>query len=119
MGFLLHRPRIPTGHLPTISTGVNSGSSCPIYVAFMLFVLIIPYTTGKIPFCPESVFLPEMVFKIVWISLPNMICRIAFHQIYDFTDRHSWFRFYHVMDMVFIRLHMPDNYIMSLTFYIV
>ncbi len=27
---------------PTISTGVNSGSSCPIYISFMLFALILP-----------------------------------------------------------------------------
>ena len=52
MGFLLHRPRFyvplrseqnkhpPDILLPTISTGVNLGSPCPIYF-FMLFVLIL------------------------------------------------------------------------------
>ena len=86
------------------------------YVFTKHFFRNIPYATGKIPLCSESMFLPEMLFEIVWISLPNRICRIAFHQIYDFTDRHGSFRFYHVRDMVFIRLPISDNDFVFLTY---
>ena len=34
--------------------------------------------------------------------MANMICSITFHQVNDFTNRHCWFCFYHIMDMFFI-----------------
>ena len=47
-----------------------------------------------------------------------MICCITLHQIYYFTDRHCWFCFYHVMNMIFICLHISDNDFMLLTYLI-
>ena len=47
-----------------------------------------------------------------------MIRSVTLPQIYDFTDRHCWLCFYHVMDMVFVCFHISDNYMMFLTYLI-
>ena len=62
----------------------------------------ISYTADKISVRSKSMFFPEMFSQIIRISFPNMICCIILHQIYYFTDRHCWFCFYHVMNMIFL-----------------
>ena len=44
----------------------------------------------------------------------DMLCN--FYQIYDFTDRHCWLCFYHVLNMVFICFHISDNNLVLLTY---
>lgn len=45
-----------------------------------------------------------------------MIRSITFHQIYDFANGHRWFCFCHVMNMVFVSFHIPDDYMMLLAY---
>ena len=52
---------------------------------------------------PKGMLFPKMFPQIIRVLFPNRICCIDLHQIYNLTDRHCWFCFYHVMDMVFIK----------------
>ncbi len=60
----------------------------------------------------------QMFLQIIWTPFPNMICSVAFHQVYNFVDRHCWLCFYHVIGMAFARFHISDNYVMFLAYLI-
>ena len=65
-----------------------------------------------------SAVLPLSVPKIVRISFPYMICRVTFHQINNSANGHCRLCFHHVMNMVFIRFHVSDDYFMFLAYLI-
>ena len=77
-----------------------------------------PTLHAKYPSVQKVCSFPKMFPQIIRVLFPNMICCIALHPIYHLTDRHCWFCFYHVMDMVFVSFHMSDNYMMFLTYLI-
>lgn len=56
----------------------------------------------------------EIFSEITGISFPYMVCRVTVHKIYNFTD----FRFYHIINMIFICFHIFDDYMMLLTYLI-
>lgn len=69
------------------------------YVFVHHFFWNIPDTARKISVRPKCMFFPNMFPQVYRIPFPYVVCRVTFHQIYDFSDWHCWLCFDHVMDM--------------------